>query len=73
MGHALIEIRNLTKAFGPTGLFRKQELFKATDDVTLSVTKGKTLGIVGEIRVGQIHPAADGSAPHSAICRHHPD
>lgn len=53
MGHALIEIRNLTKAFGPTGLFRKQELFKATDDVTLSVTKGKTLGIVGESGSGK--------------------
>mgnify|MGYP001765280416 CR=1 FL=1 len=53
MAEALIEIRNLTKTFGATGLLRKEMPFKATDDVTLSVTKGKTLGIVGESGSGK--------------------
>lgn len=53
MSDAVIEIRNLTKSFGGTALFRRESAFRATDDVTLSVTRGKTLGVVGESGSGK--------------------
>lgn len=53
MAETVIDIRNLTKVFGGNGLLRKADGFKATDDVSLSVMRGKTLGIVGESGSGK--------------------
>jgi peptide/nickel transport system ATP-binding protein len=53
MAETVIDIRNLTKVFGGNSLLRKADGFKATDDVSLSVMRGKTLGIVGESGSGK--------------------
>lgn len=50
-----LEIRNVTKIFGPakSGLFSKGEGFRALDDVSLSVAKGMSFGLVGESGSGK--------------------
>ena len=51
---SFIEIRNLRKSFGERKLFGKSENFlKAVDDVSLTIEKGKTLGLVGESGCGK--------------------
>jgi oligopeptide transport system ATP-binding protein len=53
--NVLLEIKNLTKFFpvkkGVLGL--KQSLVKAVDDVSFSIKKGETLGLVGESGCGK--------------------
>lgn len=51
---SFIEIQNLKKSFGERKLFGKSENFlKAIDDVSLTIDKGKTLGLVGESGCGK--------------------
>ena len=51
---SFIEIQNLKKSFGERKLFGKSENFlKAVDDVSISIEKGKTLGLVGESGCGK--------------------
>ena len=50
---ALLRVRNLKKYFPvKTGIFRSQNL-KAVDDVSFSIRRGETLGIVGESGCGK--------------------
>lgn len=51
----LLEVRNLTKQFAiKGGMFsRNQGAFRAVDDVSFSVPRGKTLGLVGESGSGK--------------------
>ena len=44
----LLEVKNLKKYF-PVG---HKKLLRAVDDVTLSIEKGETLGLVGESGCG---------------------
>jgi oligopeptide transport system ATP-binding protein len=54
MMKSFIEIQNLKKSFGERKLFGKSENFlKAVDDVSISIEKGKTLGLVGESCCGK--------------------
>lgn len=54
MAESFIEIQNLNKSFGERKLFGKSENFlKAVDDVSISIEKGKTLGLVGESGCGK--------------------
>ncbi len=50
----LIEIRNLTKRFAERKLIGKpKNILTAVDDVSLTIQKGKTLGLVGESGCGK--------------------
>ena len=51
----LVEIRNLVKRFPIKGgiLSREVAAVKAVSDVSLSITKGETLGLVGESGCGK--------------------
>ena len=52
-GEVLLEVRGLKKYFPvKTGFFRSRDL-KAVDDVSLSIRRGDTLGIVGESGCGK--------------------
>jgi len=54
MDKNFIEIRNLKKSFGERKLFGNSgQFFKAIDDVSLIIEKGKTLGLVGESGCGK--------------------
>ena len=48
-----IEVKNLKKYFGGGGLIKKKPLIKAVDDVSFSITKGETFGLVGESGCGK--------------------
>ncbi|HEY5560791.1 MAG TPA: dipeptide ABC transporter ATP-binding protein [Clostridiaceae bacterium] len=51
----LLEIKNLTKFFPVKSgaLFNSRSLVKAVDDVSFSISKGETLGLVGESGCGK--------------------
>ncbi len=52
-GHTLLEVKNLKEYFNiSTGLFGSKPL-KAVDDVSFSINKGETLGLVGESGCGK--------------------
>ncbi|MBQ0026784.1 MAG: ATP-binding cassette domain-containing protein [Lachnospiraceae bacterium] len=52
-GQTLLEVKNLKEYFNiSTGLFGSKPL-KAVDDVTFSINKGETLGLVGESGCGK--------------------
>ena len=61
----MITLDGLGKSFGQRSLFKRSSPFHAVRDVSLSVERGRTLGIVGEFGVREIHRVADGLAPHS--------
>ncbi|MBR2100469.1 MAG: ATP-binding cassette domain-containing protein, partial [Eubacterium sp.] len=49
----IIEVKNLKQYFPiSTGMFRSKPL-KAVDDVSFSIRKGETLGLVGESGCGK--------------------
>jgi peptide/nickel transport system ATP-binding protein len=49
----VLSTAKLCKTYGGGGLFKKAREVKAAQDVTLSLTKGRTLGIVGESGSGK--------------------
>ncbi len=49
-----LEIRNLKKYFEiKAGLFKKPNILKAVDDVSFTIAKGETMGLVGESGCGK--------------------
>ena len=44
----LLETRGLKKYFNLGGLGKNRRVVKAVDDVSLSIARGETLGLVGE-------------------------
>ncbi len=66
----LLEIKKLKKYFHNKGrLFSKKQLIKAVDDVSFSIDKGQTMGIIGESGCGKstvartilrLYPPTDG-------------
>ncbi len=49
----VLETRNLNKVYGGAGLIRKGREVRAAQDVSLTLTHGRTLGIVGESGSGK--------------------
>jgi oligopeptide transport system ATP-binding protein len=49
----LIEVVHLKKYFGGGGLLRKRPLIKAVDDISFSINRGETFGLVGESGCGK--------------------
>ena len=53
-GQPLLQVNGLTKHFPVRGgLFAKKQTVRAVDDVTFSIAKGETVGIVGESGCGK--------------------
>ena len=67
---ALVEVEHLTKHFPvSSGVFtRNMGEVRAVEDVTLSVRRGETLGIVGESGCGCTAPTARTSTGRCASC-----
>lgn len=49
----LLSVKQLTVEFFKSGLFRKQDSFKAVDNIDFEVFPGETLGLVGESGCGK--------------------
>ena len=50
----ILEVKHLSKYFQVSkGLFRKHSYIKAVDDVSFTIRKGETLGLVGESGCGK--------------------
>ncbi len=49
----LIEVKNLKKYFGGGGFLNKKPVVKAVDDVSFSIAKGETFGLIGESGCGK--------------------
>ena len=53
-GEKLVEVRNLKQYFPISGnVFQKRRFVKAVDDVSFTIDKGETLGLVGESGCGK--------------------
>lgn len=50
---SFIEVIHLKKYFGGGGIFKKKPLVKAVDDISFSISKGETFGLVGESGCGK--------------------
>ncbi|HBO33205.1 MAG TPA: peptide ABC transporter ATP-binding protein [Anaerolineaceae bacterium] len=50
---AFIEVKNLKKYFGGGGMFKKKPYVKAVDDISFTINKGETFGLVGESGCGK--------------------
>jgi oligopeptide transport system ATP-binding protein len=50
---SFIEVRNLKKYFGGGGIIKKKPFVKAVDDISFSIEKGETFGLVGESGCGK--------------------
>jgi len=48
-----IEVKNLKKYFGGGGIIKKKPFVKAVDDISFSITRGETFGLVGESGCGK--------------------
>jgi ABC-type oligopeptide transport system ATPase subunit len=48
-----VEVKNLKKYFGGGGIIKKKPIVKAVDDISFSITKGETFGLVGESGCGK--------------------
>jgi oligopeptide transport system ATP-binding protein len=48
-----IEVKNLKKYFGGGGFIKKKPVVKAVDDISFSIRKGETFGLVGESGCGK--------------------
>ena len=57
MDKKFLEVKNLKKYF-PTSMGE----LHAVDDVTFSIAKGETLGVVGESGLRQVHSGKSGAA-----------
>jgi len=51
--HTLIEVKNLKKYFGGGGILKKKPFVRAVDDISFSITRGETFGLVGESGCGK--------------------
>ncbi|MBE0688161.1 MAG: ATP-binding cassette domain-containing protein [Anaerolineaceae bacterium] len=49
----LIEVKNLKKYFGGGGILKKKPVTKAVDNVSFSIAKGETFGLIGESGCGK--------------------
>jgi len=54
------------------GLFRRKTYLRAVDGISLSVQRGKTLGIVGESGSGEVHPSGQADPAPAGFHRQHP-
>jgi len=50
---SFIEVNHLKKYFGGGGILTKKPFIKAVDDISFSITKGETFGLVGESGCGK--------------------
>jgi oligopeptide transport system ATP-binding protein len=50
---SFIEVKNLKKYFGGGGIIKKKPFVKAVDDISFSINKGETFGLVGESGCGK--------------------
>ena len=65
----LLQVNGLTKHFPVRGgLFSARKTVRAVDDVSFSVLKGETVGIVGEFRLRQVDHRAALDASDDARC-----
>ena len=63
----LLQVDGLTKHFPVRGdLFSKRKTVRAVDDVSFSIAKGETVGIVGEFWLRQVNHRAAIDAPDEA-------
>jgi oligopeptide transport system ATP-binding protein len=51
--NGFIEVKNLKKHFGGGGIIMKRPLVRAVDDISFSINRGETFGLVGESGCGK--------------------
>jgi ABC-type oligopeptide transport system ATPase subunit len=50
---SFVEVKNLRKYFGGGGIIRKKPVVRAVDDISFSINRGETFGLVGESGCGK--------------------
>jgi oligopeptide transport system ATP-binding protein len=50
---SFVEVKHLKKYFGGGGIFKKKPFNKAVDDISFSIARGETFGLVGESGCGK--------------------